>query len=135
MSQTMMRNNKGFTLIEVMIVVVIVGVLASIALPSYREHVLRGNRSEGQALLTTAAARQERYRVQNNVYAKSVAELYGSAKTSETGKYSLGVGGDGTEYTLTATPTFSDTDCGNFTLDTKGERNVTGGKGLGHCWR
>lgn len=135
MSQPMMRNSKGFTLIEVVIVVVIVGILASIALPSYREYVLRGNRAEGQALLTTAAARQERYRVQNNVYAKSATELYGGTKTSETGKYNLGVSGDGTEYTLTATPTFSDTDCGNFTLDTKVERKVNGGKGLGHCWR
>ena len=134
MSLIKMRTSPGFTLIEVMIVVAIIGIIAAIALPSYREHVLRGNRAEGQALLTTAAARQERYRAQNNVYAKSVTELYGRAKESETGKYNLTVAGNGSDYTLTAAPTFSDADCGNFTLDDKGDRDVTGGKGKDHCW-
>ena len=135
MSLIKMRTSPGFTLIEVMIVVAIIGIIAAIALPSYREHVLRGNRAEGQALLTTAAARQERYRAQNNVYAQSVTELYGGAKESETGKYNLTVGGDGSDYALTATPTFSDADCGNFTLDDKGVKDVAGSKGKDHCWR
>lgn len=55
------RRLAGFTLIEVMIVVVIIGILASIAYPSYNEYVKRGNRTEGQVFLSDAAARQERY--------------------------------------------------------------------------
>ncbi|WP_422766292.1 type IV pilin protein, partial [Pseudomonas aeruginosa] len=46
-----MKSNRGFTLIELMIVVVIIAILAGIAYPSYDEYVKRGNRTEGQALL------------------------------------------------------------------------------------
>lgn len=130
-----LRANRGFTLIEVMIVVAILGILAAIALPNYREHVLRGNRAEGQALLTTAAARQERYRAQNNAYAASVTELYGGAKSSETGKYSLSVvDGDG-GYALTATQLFGDAGCGNLTLNGLGVRGASGSKAVADCWK
>jgi len=60
------RRQNGFTLIELMVTVVIIGILASIAFPSYQEFVKRGNRTEGQAFLSEVAARQERYFAQNN---------------------------------------------------------------------
>ena len=64
-------SEKGFTLIELMIVVAVVAVLAAIAYPSYQEYVMRSRRLEGQSLLNEAAARQERWRAQNGTYLTS----------------------------------------------------------------
>lgn len=62
------RINGGFTLIEMMIVVAIIGILASIAYPSYMESVLKGRRAEGRAALTELLQQQERYMTQRNLY-------------------------------------------------------------------
>lgn len=136
----MRSTQTGFTLIEVMIVVVVIGILAAIAYPSYTEYVQRANRSEGQALLADASARQERYFAQNNVYITSSSDLgkLGLDGTSETGKYTLSIAsvdGDG-GYTLTAEETFGDTKCGDLTLDALGKKDRTGsGKSIEDCWK
>jgi type IV pilus assembly protein PilE len=146
MEYSMKPVQSGFTLIEVMIVVVIIGILAAIAYPSYDEYVKRANRSEGQALLNDAAARQERYFAQNNAYITSSGELSklglrtsGSDVVSETGKYKLqvakGAKGDG-GYLLTALQQFGDSKCGNLTLNAMGKKGRTGtGKTVEECWR
>jgi len=130
--------NKGFTLIEMMIIVVIIGILAAIAFPSYDEYVKRGNRSEGHALLSDAAARQERYYSQNNSYADTLTKLYGEAtRLSQTDKYALSVAnsaGDG-GFTLTATAQFSDSRCGNLSLTALGARGESGTRDADYCWR
>lgn len=144
----MQNKQQGFTLIEMMIVVVIVGILASIALPSYQEHVRRSNRAEGQAFLLDVAARQERYSAQNNEYITSstVAMLKKlglrerpnlSEEYSETGKYKLSITtmSNGSGYKLTATPTFTDPKCGNFVLNSLGERTMDGGGTREECWK
>lgn len=134
----MLRSNKGFTLIEMMIVVVILGIIAAIAYPSYQESVRRANRVEGQALLNDAAARQERFYSQNYKYATTIAALYNeTTKNSETGKYTLGLStesGDG-GYTLTANAQFNDAKCGDLGLNAVGEKTKTGTEGVDYCWR
>jgi len=135
-----MRAQKGFTLIEIMIVVVVIAILAAIALPNYSEHVRRGHRAEGQSFLADAAARQERYYAQNHQYTTSIPNLYGGTATTRTSpndKYSLKIeqnSGDG-GYTLTAEPTFTDTNCGKLVINVKGARSVTGSKDVEYCWR
>lgn len=132
------RTECGFTLIEMMIVVAIIGILAAIAIPSYQEYVLRGNRTEGMALLTDAAARQERYYAQNNTYADTVAKL-GINADSSSNLYSLLIENVSTNtYTLTATAKgaqLKDTKCGNLGLNQAGVKTKSGTAALNDCWK
>lgn len=70
-----MRTQKGFSLIELMIAVLVIGILASIAIPSYREYVIRGHRRAAQAAMLEIATRQQQYFVANRAYAGTVEEL------------------------------------------------------------
>lgn len=126
------RSQKGITLLELMIVVVIVGILAAIAYPSYREQVRRSNRSEGRTLLQNAAALQERFFSNSNRYA-TLAEL-GLAATSENGYYTLSIpAADGTSYTLqvaAAGGQADDAHCATMTLTSRGVKGGTNPD----CW-
>lgn len=64
-----MRGERGFTLIELMIVVVVVAILAAVGYPSYRDHVARSQRSQGQQVLSDIAQRQEQFLLDRRQYA------------------------------------------------------------------
>jgi type IV pilus assembly protein PilE len=66
-----MRHERGFTLIELMIVVAIVAILAAVGYPSYREHVARSQRSQGQQYLADVAQRQEQFLLDSRAYGAS----------------------------------------------------------------
>jgi type IV pilus assembly protein PilE len=67
-----MRNARGFTLIELMIVVAVVAILAAVGYPSYRDHVARGQRSQGQQFLSDIAQRQEQFLLDSRQYATAL---------------------------------------------------------------
>jgi type IV pilus assembly protein PilE len=74
-----MSRERGFTLIELMITVAIVAILAAVGYPSYRDHVARGQRSQGQQMLSDIAQRQEQFLLDARRYAATMAELRVSA--------------------------------------------------------
>ncbi len=122
-----------------MIVVVILAILAAIALPSYQKYVLRSHRAEGQALLSEAAARQERYFAQNNAYASTSTALNLASYLAGVQYYSLAISNvTASTYTLTATATGSqarDSECLTLTLDQAGTRGASGTGTASACWQ
>lgn len=136
------NSNKGFTLIELMIVMVVIGVLAAIAFPSYQEHVRRSRRVEAQSLLNDGAARQERYRAQNGRYADNGEESKLKLSDSKYYDFVITSAVGGSSYNLLAKrkgQQVGDPHCGDFGLDQKGDKTVTAGQlgkiDVGYCWR
>lgn len=91
-------RQKGFTLIELMIVVAIVGILAAVALPSYRNDIIRAARVEAQTELLELASLQEKIFLNSNNYAASVTAAYNGTAAGGLGRTS-GQTKDG-RYTL-----------------------------------
>ena len=131
-----MTHSKGFSLIELMIVVAIVGILSTIAFGFYGDNVIAANRTEGRSALQTAAGTLEKCR-----------SLYGSYNnancnyadfTSETGLYDITGALAASSFTVTATPAagsaqLGDADCTTLTLTNTGVKGATGADTT-VCW-
>lgn len=136
-----MKKN-GFTLIEVMITVAIVGILAAVAYPSYTEHVKKSARAEAITALVDAANKQEQFFVDNHDYTAVLANL-GLNATTETGLYTLSIVAvaNSREFIITATPTsgiaLTDSDCTALSINELSTKAATGGHSSdpsAFCW-
>jgi type IV pilus assembly protein PilE len=80
------RNNKGITLLELLVVIMIVGILAAIAIPSYNGYLLRARRADAKTVLEQVRAAQEMWRAERGCYARDNVDCQGvaSAGTAET---------------------------------------------------
>jgi type IV pilus assembly protein PilE len=100
-------NKNGFTLIELIITVAIVGILASIAYPSYTNSLRKSNRSAAQSVLMDIAQRQSQYLVENRSYAASTSAVNVTVPSKVSSTYTITVtnsAGPPPSFTATATP-------------------------------
>ncbi len=136
------KRASGFTLIELMITVTIIGIVAAIAYPSYNTHVLRTHRSEGKAMLAQAVADQERFFTSNTTYAANPTLMGYPANPaiSEHNYYSLAVDAPtvacpiATCYSMTITTSgtqATDAQCATLTQTSTGRKTATNAD----CWQ
>ena len=144
--------STGFSLIELMIAVAIVGILGAIAYPAYTSSVLKGRRAEGRGALAELMQQQERYFTQNNVYmafsnssgtttpASVPFKTFSGDNVNKTAYYLSAAACSGTTLaecvSLTATPRQSDPEYGNLIMQSTGSKTCSGTKSSSNeCWK
>ena len=140
---------RGVTLIELMTVLVVVAILASIAVPSYRTYLLRAQRSEATTVLLHIQSAQEKFFVQNNAYATDLSSAspvglgIPAATVHQYYDITLASLDGGSGYRATATAhggggQHDDTDCVKFSIDHNGLKSATDSADADaahECWR
>ncbi len=146
------RAARGFTLVELLVTITIVGILASIAVPAYQSQIRKSRRTDARTALLDLAAKEERFLAVQNVYTNAAASLgyAGFPQLVNSGYYQIAapVVGAGT---LTAAPTFSitatpvagagqdrDAACASFTVDSTGKQSSTDSGNVDStatCWK
>jgi len=134
----MNKKTRGFTLIELMIVIAILAIIVAVGYPSYMEHVKKSRRAEGMGQLLELADRMERAYSDSGTYPTVISEVY--VATTDGGFYTLSiVSANNVSFTVSAAPTSlgrqNDDKCETFTLTSLGQKSVSDSSLNSHCWK
>jgi len=133
-----MKTKKGFTLIELMIVIAVIAIVVAIAIPAYSDYITRSKRADGKTGLLALQLEQEKYRANNPTYA--AAASLGLPADSPDGHYQINVTSfSAASYALSAAPNASqnDPECATLTIDESSNKSATGTAvdPLATCWQ
>lgn len=135
-----MKNSRGFTLIELVIVVAVIAILAAIALPSYQDSVRKSRRGQAKADMLEIVQMLERAYTTDRTYARynPLPSPFDQSPHEGDARYAIAISNvTATTYTLTATPQGSqanDTRCGTLTIDHMGVKGESGSGTIADCW-
>jgi len=135
--RTRSARSRGFTVVELLVVVVIVGVLAAIALPAYKNQMQKTRRSDAKSALIGAAGQMERYMTEHGTYSTATLTLISVPATTQNGYYTLSLANlTASSYTLRAAPAGNQVGdpCGTMTYTDQGVKGVTGSLSVSDCW-
>ncbi|OGS99238.1 MAG: hypothetical protein A3F73_06310 [Gallionellales bacterium RIFCSPLOWO2_12_FULL_59_22] len=133
------QRQRGFTLIELMIAVALIGILAAIAYPSYTNHLQKSRRASAQAHLMDIAQRQTQYLLDARAYAEDLGSLSLSTPDDVAAFYTIAIDADNTagappSFTATATrkpgTAQANDKCGTLGIDNTGNKSAA----TGGCW-
>jgi len=128
-----MKRKQGFTIVEVLMVVAILGILAAIAIPSYSYHVRKGHRAAAQSFMTDIAQKQAQYLLDARTYSNSLTELGLTTPTNVDTYYTIAIttSSPPPAFTITATPKAgtSQASDGVMTLTHTGAKTLAGNTG------
>jgi len=134
----MLTKTRGFTLIELMIVIAVLSIIVAVGYPSYLEQVKKSRRAEGMGQLLELADRMERAYSDSGTYPTAISEVY--VATTDGGFYTLSiVTANNVSFVVSAAPTSlgdqNKDKCQTFTLTSLGDKSVTNSSLNNHCWK
>ncbi|HEV7605943.1 MAG TPA: type IV pilin protein [Steroidobacteraceae bacterium] len=138
--------SRGLTLLELLVVLMVLGIVAALALPGYRQYLIRVHRSEAMTVLMQLQGAEESFFLRHRSYTDNITAAppagLGLPISGAANKYVLSVAlaMDGQSFIATATPApgggqEADQDCLAFSIDARGRRAVSGTRDTRYCWK